>query len=108
MRRLYGFGTRCVLKYTLAKILLSVALILVLVLTLAPLWYMVLLFGIPYMAIIWWPPRRPPPPGHCAACGYDLTGNLSGRCPECGATAADSATSAPRGSAVGTSESSPA
>lgn len=27
--------------------------------------------------------------GHCGACGYDLTGNLSGRCPECGtATAA--------------------
>lgn len=22
--------------------------------------------------------------GHCAVCGYDLTGNLSGRCPECG------------------------
>jgi len=21
---------------------------------------------------------------HCAACGYDLTGNVSGRCPECG------------------------
>src|SRR5262245_46766733 len=24
------------------------------------------------------------PPGHCR-CGYDLTGNTSGRCPECGA-----------------------
>ena len=23
-------------------------------------------------------------PGHCRACGYDLTGNVSGRCPECG------------------------
>ena len=22
--------------------------------------------------------------GHCAACGYDLTGNVSGVCPECG------------------------
>jgi len=22
----------------------------------------------------------------CAACGYDLTGNVSGRCPECGTT----------------------
>jgi hypothetical protein len=28
--------------------------------------------------------------GHCQTCGYDLTGNVSGRCPECG-TAADSA-----------------
>ncbi len=24
------------------------------------------------------------PPGHCQDCGYDLTGNVSGRCPECG------------------------
>jgi len=22
--------------------------------------------------------------GHCVKCGYDLAGNLSGRCPECG------------------------
>ena len=27
---------------------------------------------------------RRPPPGHCRRCGYDLTGNVSGRCPECG------------------------
>lgn len=24
------------------------------------------------------------PPGTCRSCGYDLTGNVSGRCPECG------------------------
>ena len=24
------------------------------------------------------------PPGHCQKCGYDLTGNTSGVCPECG------------------------
>ena len=24
------------------------------------------------------------PPGHCHKCGYDLAGNVSGRCPECG------------------------
>jgi hypothetical protein len=23
-------------------------------------------------------------PGQCQRCGYDLTGNVSGRCPECG------------------------
>ena len=27
---------------------------------------------------------RPIPPGHCQTCGYNLTGNVSGRCPECG------------------------
>jgi hypothetical protein len=26
------------------------------------------------------------PQGHCAKCGYNLTGNLSGRCPECNET----------------------
>lgn len=25
-----------------------------------------------------------PPEGHCEHCGYDLTGNVSGVCPECG------------------------
>jgi len=30
---------------------------------------------------------RPPPPGHCRRCGYDLTGNQSGICPECGQSA---------------------
>jgi hypothetical protein len=28
--------------------------------------------------------RRYIPPGYCQKCGYDLTGNESGRCPECG------------------------
>lgn len=31
--------------------------------------------------------RRPAPPGHCRGCGYDLTGNVSGACPECGKAA---------------------
>jgi hypothetical protein len=30
------------------------------------------------------PWRRRPPPGHCRACGYNLKGNISGVCPECG------------------------
>ncbi|MBK9118403.1 MAG: hypothetical protein IPM18_02215 [Phycisphaerales bacterium] len=33
---------------------------------------------------LWWGPFRKPLSGHCQACGYDLTGNVSGRCPECG------------------------
>jgi hypothetical protein len=28
--------------------------------------------------------NRRPPKGHCQACGYNLTGNTSGACPECG------------------------
>jgi len=33
-----------------------------------------------------WQDRRRPPDGHCRACGYNLMGNVSGRCPECVAT----------------------
>jgi hypothetical protein len=32
---------------------------------------------------LWLVDRRRPAPGACR-CGYDLTGNTSGRCPECG------------------------
>jgi hypothetical protein len=28
--------------------------------------------------------QRQFPPGHCRKCGYDLTGNVSGVCSECG------------------------
>ena len=33
-------------------------------------------------ALLW--TKRKPRPGHCKKCGYDLTGNVSGICPECG------------------------
>jgi len=37
------------------------------------------------LCLFWWDWRTPAPPsGHCTKCGYDLTGNVSGRCPECG------------------------
>ena len=32
-----------------------------------------------YLRLAW-----KPKPGHCTKCNYDLTGNTSGRCPECG------------------------
>ena len=51
-----------------------------------PAWLFVVATGFP-TAILWWRDRRPKA-GSCKACKYDLTGNLSGTCPECG-TAVD-------------------
>ncbi len=34
--------------------------------------------------LLWLRPRRRPAKGHCPTCSYDLTGNESGKCPECG------------------------
>ncbi len=31
-----------------------------------------------------WLQRRTPAAGHCVGCGYNLRGNVSGVCPECG------------------------
>lgn len=43
------------------------------------------LFGVSFgLAIAFWVQRKPQLPGHCENCGYDLSGNISGRCPECG------------------------
>ena len=48
----------------------------------APLWAVLVVLAIP-TAFLWWRDRRPPK-DHCQNCGYDLTGNVSGVCPECG------------------------
>ena len=49
-----------------------------------PLWPALPVVVIP-TALLWFVDRRRRiPPGHCRKCGYDLTGNVSGRCPECG------------------------
>ena len=37
----------------------------------------------------WWIRRIDGNAGLCATCGYDLTGNVSGACPECGTIKAD-------------------
>ncbi len=47
-----------------------------------PLWLLTLIAALP-TAIVWRFDRRNLV-GFCQACGYDLTGNVSGRCPECG------------------------
>lgn len=51
------------------------------------LWVPFVLIAIP-TAILWCSIRRRPPPHCCQHCGYDLTGNVSGICPECGAEVA--------------------
>ena len=48
-----------------------------------PLW-MPFLFVVMLTAYLFWRDHRLIPPGHCQKCGYSLTGNLSGVCPECG------------------------
>jgi len=35
-------------------------------------------------AVMWRRTLKRRPPGHCRRCNYDLTGNTSGTCPECG------------------------
>lgn len=46
-----------------------------------PLW-LLLCLAVAATGFLWW--RNRAPVGHCGKCGYDLTGNVSGRCPECG------------------------
>jgi predicted amidophosphoribosyltransferase len=42
---------------------------------------------LPVIWLIKWRKRRKTKPaGKCNACSYDLTGNKTGMCPECGAT----------------------
>ena len=48
-----------------------------------PIWMPFLLTAVP-TAIIFWRDRRRIPAHCCQGCGYDLTGNTSGVCPECG------------------------
>ena len=52
---------------------------------LVPLWIVMVLGGA-VTGLLFRLHRRRPAPGHCR-CGYDLTGNVSGTCPECGVEA---------------------
>jgi len=48
------------------------------------------------LTVVAWHRSRRVPPGHCRSCGYDLTGNATGRCPECGAASAPTSRQARR------------
>ncbi len=41
-------------------------------------------YGLLGMGLGWLIRARRWKPGHCDTCGYDLTGNVTGTCPECG------------------------
>lgn len=47
-----------------------------------PLWIPLTVAAIP--GLLLWCRGRRPPKGHCPSCGYDLTGNVTGVCSECG------------------------
>jgi len=48
-------------------------------------WFLTLIFAtLPALWLFKWNKRRKLGPNACPACGYDLTGNESGVCPECG------------------------
>ena len=51
--------------------------------TTIPVWFSLAIVAC-LTTFLWYRDRRPPR-GHCQACGYSLTGNVSGVCPECGA-----------------------
>ena len=48
-----------------------------------PFWLPLALLILPTAWLFWVDRRRKPRPGFCS-CGYDLRGNVSGKCPECG------------------------
>ena len=47
---------------------------------------LIVMLWAPILGVLFtFPPKGPCyPEGHCQTCGYDLTGNVSGRCSECG------------------------
>ena len=55
-----------------------------------PIWLIVMPFAVVLglLSIPWWRRLRRRWRGCCLDCGYDLTGNVSGACPECGADVA--------------------
>ena len=54
---------------------------------LMPHWFLALILAIgPAIWLFKWNKRRKLGPNACPSCAYDLTGNETGKCPECGVT----------------------
>ena len=50
-----------------------------------PHWFLALIFAVlPAVWFMKWRKRRKLGPNSCGSCGYDLTANETGECPECG------------------------
>lgn len=75
-----GFGVRWVImQYPRGKRVVDTFRVII------PLWFPLLLFGAyPTLVLVTKPFRRRRRPGRCPTCDYDLTGNVTGICPECG------------------------
>jgi hypothetical protein len=54
-----------------------------------PPWLAFLFVGVTTGALWWLDANAVIRPGHCRRCAYDLTGNVSGVCPECGCRVPD-------------------
>jgi hypothetical protein len=59
-------------------------------------WFLFVLVFIPSLLLMWHERRWVFPPHCCHKCGYVLTGNSSGVCPECGTSVASGSTAAVR------------
>ena len=69
-----------------------------------PLWIPIGITALLTVILFYRDRRRCIPPGHCRKCGYDLTGNMSGVCPECGEPASDACVQTPLGSCGNTED----
>jgi hypothetical protein len=45
-----------------------------------------LIISLSFATYLFWRPMGTTRPGHCQSCGYNLQGNMTGICPECGQT----------------------
>ncbi len=65
-----------------------------------PFWVPMAALAIP-AALLWRHNRRRPTEGHCPNCNYNMTGNVSNKCPECGTPTPKSEPAAPIQSRAG-------